>query len=884
MTFWMVFLGDDALYGGDGDDTFYEYYGNDTVDGGDGEDSLNFGYGGTVDIDLSQNKIYDDGMGYEGSIYNIEYIWIGSSDNCRVIGSDKGFETIKTSSGDDILAGGGGSYDYLYGGGGNDTYIFNLGDGKDTIFDYSGTMDAIEFGVGIDQSDITITDDGTSLVITFDGTNDQLRIFGHVKYGYAIEKLTFSDGSEILLSGTATAITGSDLSDDIAGTSGDDVIDGGAGDDIIEGGQGDDTLYGGEGDDAYIFNIGDGVNTILETSGVDTIALGADITFDNLTFVQNGDDLEIQIASGFIITDFFSGDEGKVVENILFSDGAFFDLTSLLNKLPVANNDAFFGDEDTAITGNVLSNDSDPDGDTLNVVAETIITVNGGTVELLSDGAFTYTPEANFSGTDGFEYILEDGAEGSDTGSVNLTVNAIDDAPVLTNNGAAIDEDNSIKLTQVILSLADVDTDVANRSFTLQSQPTNGTLYLNDVALTVTMSFTEQDIIDQLVIFEPNANFNGSDDFDFIGSDGTTNLGVQTFTINVASVNDVPDAAADEFSGDENTVVTGNLFVDNGNGVDSDLDGDSLTVVEVNDSDTSVGSQITLDSGALLTLNEDGSFSYDPNGGFDDLEDGQETSDSFAYTVSDGNGGVDTQTATITINGSSDTVVLLLGDAPDRLPRTDRNAWTDAWSNDDVTFTHKADVQDDDEAWSDVLISGNGGSLLAGGDILSGDLGVSGSTGDDDTAALQEVEGTEALKFELEGTASQVTLDLIRFYADDDGNGNCESIRLQAYDDEHNLVEEFVAVAESLSGDASLTFEMESGFSELMITSGAYDDSGEFIYGALSDGTDNSGAVSDDGTGSDFMVESIAFDYTPTDDSDISLIGVADTTTDTLLG
>ena len=140
------------------------------------------------------------------------------------------------------------------------------------------------------------------------------------------------------------------------------------------------------------------------------------------------------------------------------------------------------------------------------------------------------------------------------------------------------------------------------------------------------------------------------------------------------------------------------------------------------------------------------------------------------------------------------------------------------------------------------------------------------------------------MKFELDGTASQVTLDLTRFYADDDGNGNSESIRLQAYDDEHNLADEFVAVAESLSGDASLTFEVESGFSELVITSGAYDDSGEFIFGALSDGTDNSGVVSGSDTGSDFMVESIEFDYTPTDDSDISLMGVADTTTDTLLG
>ena len=86
-------------------------------------------------------------------------------------------------------------------------------------------------------------------------------------------------------------------------------------------------------------------------------------------------------------------------------------------------------------------------------------------------------------------------------------------------------------------------------------------------------------------------------------------------------------------------VLTGNVLADNGNGADDDADGDSLQVTSVNGSLSDVGTQITLSSGALLTLNADGSFDYDPNGGFDDLLDGESRDDSFTYEVSDGNGG-----------------------------------------------------------------------------------------------------------------------------------------------------------------------------------------------------------------------------------------------------
>jgi VCBS repeat-containing protein len=71
-----------------------------------------------------------------------------------------------------------------------------------------------------------------------------------------------------------------------------------------------------------------------------------------------------------------------------------------------------------------------------------------------------------------------------------------------------------------------------------------------------------------------------------------------------------------------------------------------------------VGSQITLASGALLTVNPDGTYDYDPNGQFDSLGAGQSATDSFTYTISDGNGGTDTATVTITVNGANDAPVI----------------------------------------------------------------------------------------------------------------------------------------------------------------------------------------------------------------------------------
>jgi VCBS repeat-containing protein len=123
--------------------------------------------------------------------------------------------------------------------------------------------------------------------------------------------------------------------------------------------------------------------------------------------------------------------------------------------------------------------------------------------------------------------------------------------------------------------------------------------------------------------------------------------------LNGQTIQRLYDAGSNQMRVSEN----GSLNLSAGSGVlanDTDVDGDTLAVTEVNGSAIDVGSQITLASGALVTLNSDGSMDYAPNGQFESLKLGETATDTFNYTVSDGNGETDTATVTITIVGEND--------------------------------------------------------------------------------------------------------------------------------------------------------------------------------------------------------------------------------------
>src|SRR5262249_11467863 len=117
-----------------------------------------------------------------------------------------------------------------------------------------------------------------------------------------------------------------------------------------------------------------------------------------------------------------------------------------VNDVPVAAADSYSVLEDNTLTvpvaTGVLANDTDADGDPL--TAQLVASVSHGTLTLNADGSFTYTPAANFNGTDSFTYKASDGQATSAVTTVTITVTAVNDVPVAGNDGYTTDEDTTL--------------------------------------------------------------------------------------------------------------------------------------------------------------------------------------------------------------------------------------------------------------------------------------------------------------------------------------------------------------------------------------------------------------------------------------------------------
>ncbi|ELS03307.1 putative calcium-binding protein,FG-GAP repeat protein [Xenococcus sp. PCC 7305] len=212
-----------------------------------------------------------------------------------------------------------------------------------------------------------------------------------------------------------------------------------------------------------------------------------------------------------------------------------------------------------------------------------------------------------------------------------------------------------------------------------------------------------------------------SDDISILLNDNETSI----------PVNVPPVAVADNFTINENQIATGNVLNN-----DTDADGDTLTVTAINGNSNNIGQQITLPSGVLLALNSNGTFSYDPNSVFDDLNTGETATDNFTYTISDGNGGTDMATVRITINGLGDNSEIITGTTGnDTLFGTAGNDVFQSLAGSDRIFGLAGNDFIQDDIGFDTIFGGNGRDTIIGGrgnDVLRGNAGndiVEGSSG-----------------------------------------------------------------------------------------------------------------------------------------------------------
>jgi len=191
------------------------------------------------------------------------------------------------------------------------------------------------------------------------------------------------------------------------------------------------------------------------------------------------------------------------------------------NNPPVAQDDAASTNEDTAVTVNVLANDTDADaGDTLAV--SNLTQPSHGTAVLNADQTVTYTPAADFNGADAFAYTATDGKASSNVATVTITVAPVNDPPTAQDDAASTVEETAVTIN-VLANDSDPDGDTL--AVAALTQPANGSATLN---------------ADQSITYAPDSGFTGTDAFTYTAADG--NGGEDTATVTV-TVNPAVSAA-----------------------------------------------------------------------------------------------------------------------------------------------------------------------------------------------------------------------------------------------------------------------------------------------------------------------------------------------------
>jgi gliding motility-associated-like protein len=346
-------------------------------------------------------------------------------------------------------------------------------------------------------------------------------------------------------------------------------------------------------------NVGD---NDINTDGVTlTFTVGTGVSNGTLTLNSNGT-FTYTPNNGFLGIDSFTY---NVCGGPGLCDNATVTITVTESAPPVATEDAYTTEEDTPVSGNVGTNDTEPDGSPLNFILLT--QPNNGDVVLNSDGTFTYTPGANFNGTDSFTYSACDPTPICDATTVTITVTPVVDVPIA--NDDAFETDQNITLNGNV-TFNDVEGDGDALTVTIVDNVTVGSLTLNSDG-----SFT----------YVPATDFIGTDTFSYslCDIDGCDTADV---VIEVQIPNDPPIAADDTYTTAEDTPLNGSV-ADN----DTDPDNDPLAYTLNN----------TTSNGTLI-FTVDGTFSYTPNPEF-------YGTDTFTYTVCDDLGECDNATVTITV-------------------------------------------------------------------------------------------------------------------------------------------------------------------------------------------------------------------------------------------
>jgi Ca2+-binding RTX toxin-like protein/subtilisin-like proprotein convertase family protein len=629
--------GDDSIYGGDGNDILLGGEGDDYISGDAGDDEI---YGGDGNDQLSDysgnNKIYggagDDNIGISS--------YYGASESNNEIYGEEGNDSIHLGFGTNLVKGGTGNDEFIIYGGDNEIY------GEEGVdnFIIGKSYSAVSNGIG----DYTITDQPSSTVIhDFDPLNETIMLDGFDQESLD-EFDIVQDGSDVVIN--LSSVQTLRLSNVEKSSLNQSNI-------IIPDKHIQDRYYYTFDDRTNEYSVSD-LNKLMAESN-DPYAfyqgLVADIASDYdpnlMQMVSNFDVSKDKIHLGkiksvekfedLVIThhtipqSYGSPSEFTLID---LKDGSFvringfYDLTAdnfTFNKAPVANLESVSVDEDVQGIFDVIAKASDADDDILSIT--NITNPSNGTATIITDEngkqKISYTPNANFNGSDQINYTISDGRGESVTKTLNIAINSLNDTPIANLENASVNEDSSV-LIDVLASASDSDSD--QLSIAGVYGVVNGTAT----------------IVDGKILYAPNADYSGSASLGYTISDGNGGLVTKTLNITVNAVNDAPIAEISSAQTDEDTKLVIDILSSA-----FDTDGDSLVLSlessPINGTAKIIDVTTTDSDGNQLTTKQ---IEYNPNGNFNGL-------DSLVYSVSDGNGGIVTKTLNITVNSVNDAPV-----------------------------------------------------------------------------------------------------------------------------------------------------------------------------------------------------------------------------------
>lgn len=649
--------GNKVVNGYEGDDSITSRYGegNNIIHGGAGNDEISYAVFNPNNSVVEANEIYGD----EGN----DNIHVYSKDKFKISGGS-GNDVIDVSTADSEISGGEGddeiyvsplrswSYpDYVETlfGGNNEIH----GDaGNDMIYIQGGSVDNTIFGDGGNDIYFITKSAGNSVTIAdFEINNSNEKIvladfdlkFSDLQISQNAADTIIDLGNDqtiILKNINASAINENNFIFKKLGTSGNDEI-------IM-----DDPRFtsakGGEGDDKFI--IKKNPNSEIYINDFESGNPNEKIIIKNFPEIRSFSDILIQyqIVGGGGYDPINGQADYQFNALINLGDGQFINIENVaLDSLDESNFAFDFSEEeqggnneeepqennaptspdvtqtineDDSIIIDVLASASDIDGDILTLDA--ISNVTNGEADII-DGKIIFVPNADFNGSASLDYVISDGKGGVLTKTLNININPVNDAPQLANPDLEVItlNENDSQIIDVLADAFDIDGDVLTISEVRNSA--NGIVEILE---------------DGKIKYTPNHNFSGTDSFVVVVSDGQGGLVEKSFDVVVEAVNHAPEVFDITATTLEDNALNINLLENA-----SDSEGDILAI-----------DSFTLPQfGNLEIINlETGEFKYTPNENFNG-------SDSFEFTISDGNGELVTKVVNLNITSVNDAPVIV---------------------------------------------------------------------------------------------------------------------------------------------------------------------------------------------------------------------------------